>query len=136
MEKPPEPPKPKQQQIQRGPSEELLELTARLRMNESRYNELNSKVEMLEQNMIIKTKKLTGEIKQIKDSIKEFQDKVDEVSDKMTTIVNEIKLLARKEDVNVLKKYADYWNPIKFVTLNHFNEELVKIKKTLKNPKQ
>ena len=133
MEKPPEPPKPKQQQMQRGHSEELLELTARLRMNESKYNELNSKVEMLEQNMIIKTKKLTGEIRQIKDSIKDFQNKVDEISDKMTTIVNEIKLLARKEDVDVIKKYADYWNPIKFVTLNHFNEELVKIKNKLKN---
>ena len=133
MEKPPEPPKPKQQQIQRGSSEELLELTARLRMNESRYNELNSKVEMLEQNMIIKTKKLTGEIKQVKDSIKEFQDKADDVSDRLTTMIHEIKLLARKEDVDVIKKYTDYWNPIKFVTLNHFNEELVKIKKELKD---
>ena len=129
MEMPPPPaPKKQTQAPPAGPSREFLELTARLRMMEERYNELNNKAELIEQNMLIKNKKITNEVRAFKEDLEKLRSEITEIKDKIITIINEIKLLARKEDVQVLKKYLEYWKPANFITRSQLDEEITKLK--------
>jgi hypothetical protein len=38
------------------------------------------------------------------------------VEDRIITIIKEIRLTARKEDIDVMKRYLELWDPVKFVT--------------------
>ena len=127
----PPPPVPKQAQPA-GPGKDFLELTARLRMIEERYSELNQKTEVIEHNMLAKNNKVTTEMKMLKKDIADLRQKITEVEDNMTTVIREIKLLARKEDLTVLKKYLDYWKPVNFVTREYFDKELLKLREEVK----
>ena len=131
MEMPPPPAPKKQAQAPPGPSKEFLELTARLRMIEARYNELNNKIELIEQNMLIKNKKITKEVRSLKEDLGKFKEEITEIKDNITMMINEIKLLARREDVEVLKKYLEYWKPANFITRKQLDEELKKFKQDL-----
>ena len=94
-------------------------IAARLRMNEERYAELRKKVVLLEQNMLSSQKKFFGELKLVLSDITELKRGTALMQDRMITLLKELNLLARKEDVDVLKKYLDYWEPVKFVTAEH-----------------
>lgn len=131
----PPPPKPKQAQ-QTGPTKEFLETIARMRIIEERYTELNNKIELIEQNIIIKNKKTTNEIKDLRDEIKELKNKINEIEDNISKVINEIGLLARKEDIDVLKKYMEYWKPAHFVTGEQLEEELNRLKKDILEKKE
>ncbi len=126
MDMPP-PPTPKTAQHPTQ-SREFLEVTARMRILEERYNELNQKTELIEQNMLTKDKKLANEVKALKEDMGKLGTKIVAVEDKIITIINELKLLPRKEDVDVLKKYIDYWKPINFVTRDQLDKEIEKLK--------
>ena len=128
----PPPPAPKQAKAPAGPSKEFLELTARIRMLEERYKELNNKTELIEQNMLTKDKRSTNNIRLIKEDIRKLNDEITSIKDQITTIISEIKLLARKEDIEVLKKYLEYWKPSQFITREQLAKELSSLKKELK----
>jgi len=38
------------------------------------------------------------------------------IEDRILMIVKELKLTARKEDIAVMKKYVELWNPMRFAT--------------------
>ena len=38
--------------------------------------------------------------------------------EKMKMIIKELKLCSKSEDLTVLKKYIDLWDPVRFVTQN------------------
>jgi len=132
----PPPPEPKQTKAQPPAlTKEFLELTARLRMMEERFNELNNKTELIEQNMLIKHKKTKNEIKTFKEDMNKLKDEITEIKDRMMTIINEIKLLARKEDIEVLRKYLEYWKPANFITTSQLDEAIAKLKTELTTKK-
>ena len=45
-----------------------------------------------------------------------------EIREKMGLIIKELQSVARKEEVKVLEKYINLWNPIKFVTSNEVEQ--------------
>ncbi len=102
-----------------GTSSDINALAGRLRMNEERYAELRKKVVLLEQNMLSSQKKFFGELKLVLSDITEMKRSTALLQDRMLTLLKELNLLARKEDVEVLKKYLDLWQPVKFVTADH-----------------
>jgi predicted nucleic acid-binding Zn-ribbon protein len=122
------PPTPKQAQSFHS-NKEFLELVARQRLLDERYSGLNNKIEIIEQNMISKNKKISGDIKELKIDLSKFKKEIDVLNDSVLKIINEIKLLARKEDVDILKKYLEYWKPANFVNREILESEIEKIRK-------
>ncbi|RMD57422.1 hypothetical protein D6825_04035 [Candidatus Woesearchaeota archaeon] len=90
-------------------------LSARLRISEQRYSELRKKMLFVEQNMLLNHKRAMREIKKINEDINEIKRTIQAIEDKIITIIKEIRLLARKEDINVMKKYIELWSPVDFV---------------------
>jgi hypothetical protein len=99
-----------------GLSEDMTRLAARLKISEERYNELRKKLMLIEQNMISHHKKAMGEIKVLHSEITDVNSKINEIQDRILLIVKELRLTAKREDIDVMKKYVELWNPMRFVT--------------------
>src|SRR3989344_1121327 len=91
-----------QEQLQVNPDE-------RLRLLESRYNAVRDRVLITNQNMISGYKKIHEEIREIKTDMFEIKNSIKKIAE-------ELRFFAKKEQVKVLEKYIDLWNPLKFVT--------------------
>ncbi len=97
-------------------SEQLNTIMARVRVSEERYGELRKKLLLVEQNMLGNHKKAMSEIKSLQSEINEVKRTMLAVEDRIITVIKEIRLTARKEDVDVLKRYLELWDPVKFIT--------------------
>ncbi len=95
---------------------EINNVGRRLRILEERYTNLRRKTQVTEQNILRNNKKLNTEIKTINTDINEVKRDINEIRNKIDLIVKEIMLCAKKEDLKVLEKYINMWNPVKFVT--------------------
>ena len=97
-------------------SENSSTLSARLRMGEERNGEMRKKMTMLEQNMLSNHKRAMSEIKLLQDEFTDLKRTIQAVEDKLITIVKELRLTPRKEDIEILRKYVELWDPVRFVT--------------------
>jgi hypothetical protein len=98
-----------------GMTEQLNGIAARIRVSEERFNELRKKMNFIEQNMLANHKKLLGELKSSNEEIDETRHKLAEVEDRVITIIKELRLTARKTDMDVMRRYIEFWDPVKFV---------------------
>ena len=97
------------------PKEDLNSLDRRLKMMEERHTNLRSKLKVTEQNMLQKNKTFFGEIKALNVEMTEVKKEINEIKDKMIALIKELESFAKKENVDILKKYIDLWNPINFM---------------------
>tara|TARA_Y100000310_G_scaffold341734_2_gene441842 strand:- start:2464 stop:2841 length:378 start_codon:yes stop_codon:yes gene_type:complete len=119
------------QQIQ-NPQDITNELITRIRILEGKYNLTRERMIIINQNMLDHYKKLNTDIKSIKEDIEEIKDTINLLKTTSRNIVKELKLFARKDDLKILEKYINIWNPINMVT----KEEVIElIEKRLKNEK-
>ncbi len=99
-----------------GMTEQLNLMAARVRISEERYSEIRKKLLLVEQNMLSNHKKAMAEIKAVQGDVTEMRRTIQAVEDKIITIIKELRLTARKEDIDVMKRYLELWDPVKFVT--------------------
>ena len=45
-----------------------------------------------------------------------------ELREKLMMVIRELQTVARKDEVKVLEKYINLWNPLKFVTQNEVEQ--------------
>ncbi len=102
-----------------GLTEQLNGLAARIRVSEERFNELRKKLLFIEQNMLTNHKKLLHDLKVSNEEIDELRHKQTEMEDRVITIIKELRLTARKTDIDVMKRYIELWNPVHFVTADY-----------------
>ncbi len=121
-EKPPQEPAPI--------SEELESTISRLRVLEERYTNIQTELRVTEENMINRNKKLTTETKTLTLDINELRKEINEIKDRVLTIIKELQSCAKKEEIKVLQKYIEMWEPMNFVTHKEvediINEKLAK----------
>ena len=79
-------------------SSNIGNLNRRLRVLEERYTNLRKKSQLTDQNMLHIDKK----------------------------IIEEIKTCAKNEDIKVIEKYVNMWEPVKFVTINQLKDVVEK----------
>ncbi len=108
-----------------GIQKDINTLNTRLRVGEERYADLRAKLQLLEQNMLSHQKKLSQDMKNFNAEFMEIKRTLGEVENKIILLIKEIQLTAKKEDVDVLKRYVELWEPAKFATVN-LVEKIVK----------
>ncbi|MBW3001942.1 hypothetical protein KY338_02140 [Candidatus Woesearchaeota archaeon] len=99
-----------------GAGDDVTKLAARLKISEERYSELRKKLLLIEQNMLSHHKKAMNEIKVLHSEITDINSKINEIQDRILLIIKELRLTAKREDIDVMKKYVELWNPMRFVT--------------------
>ena len=104
-----------------GFNEVMMEVGAvgrRLRILEERYNNLRKKSQVSDQNQLNQTKKISTQLKDVNEEILEIKRSVDDIKEKMRMIIKELKITAKKEEIGVLQKYIQFWEPVNFITRN------------------
>ncbi|MBI2548280.1 hypothetical protein HYW21_02935 [Candidatus Woesearchaeota archaeon] len=102
---------------------ELNNLSRRVRIQEERDLNLRKKIQVIEQNMLSSQKKASTEIKILQDDLKTVKRELLDVKDKVKLLILELRESAKKEDVKVLERYINLWEPVNFVT----QQEVVKM---------
>jgi len=97
-------------------------LSRRLRLLEEGFTNLRRFFQVTEENIIAKNKHYSAEIKTLTSDINEIRKEIQELKDKLMLVIRELQTVARKEEVKVLEKYINLWNPVKFVTQNEIEQ--------------
>jgi hypothetical protein len=108
----------------------INELNTRIRILEGKYNLTRERMLVINQNMLDHYKKLTTDIKIIDEDITEIKESLDLLKNTIKNTLKELQLLARKEDLKILEKYINMWDPLKVITKEEVEEI---IEKRLKN---
>ncbi len=100
----------------------INDLNRRLRVLEERYNNLQKKTQITEENMLSSFKKTNSTVSTFHDDINEFKKNIKMNDERTELIIKELKLTAKKEDIEVLNRYLELWEPVKFVTQNEVDK--------------
>ncbi|HZX45597.1 MAG TPA: hypothetical protein VFF28_08000 [Candidatus Nanoarchaeia archaeon] len=97
-------------------SSELEGMISRLRVLEERYTNIQTELRVTEENMISRNKKLAAEIKALTSENTELKKEINEIKEKVLLVIKELQGFAKKEDLRVLQRYIEMWEPLNFVT--------------------
>ena len=122
-----------------GVTGDINSLSRRLKLLEEGITNLRRFFQATEENVIAKNKHYSAELKTINSDISEMRKEMQDVRDNLMLVIRELQSVARKEEVKVLEKYINLWNPVKFVSQNEIegiiNEVLDKREKVKKENK-
>ncbi|HLD10854.1 MAG TPA: hypothetical protein VJB89_02135 [Candidatus Nanoarchaeia archaeon] len=106
-----------------------VDMISRLRGLEGQYNLLRDRLLVINQNLILQHKKLSGNINIVDEDLKKMKSELFEITETLRYVVKELGQYASKGDIRVLEKYINLWNPMKFVTEEEVIELIKKHKK-------
>lgn len=112
-----------EQEEGQGLQEFLVDMNARVRDLEGKYNLMRDRVLLINQNMIEEYKKTVNEIRVVNSDVKDIKKEIFQIKETLRHLIQEIDFFARKEDVKLLEKYINLWNPMNFTT----EKEVVRI---------
>lgn len=118
-DKPKEIPKPSAAAAQALPQEvtkQLDEIMRRLKLIEERYSGARKKSQFTEQNMLKDTKEIFEDMSLLNNTVSELKGEISELNEKLSKLTEEVKSSAKKDELNVLSKYLDFWQPLEFLS--------------------
>lgn len=97
-------------------TDQLRNMSRRLRILEERYANQRKNAQVLEHNTIGENKKIQVQIRTIQADVDDIKKQLYEMKQKFDLIGAELQDTAKREDVIVLEKYINLWEPVNFVT--------------------
>lgn len=107
-----------------GLQRDVNTLNTRILVSEERYTDLRRKLQLIESNMLANHKKAMTEIKIINSEISDIKRTVEAVENKIILLIKELQLSAKKEDIDLLKRYVELWEPAKFATFDYVDKAI------------
>ena len=103
-----------------------------MRVLEDKISNLNRKIELIENNMLDVNKKQNQDLKTVLHKQIEMEKEIDLVKRRIQEMAADLKHFARKEQMDTLQKYIEYWKPLAFVTQSEV-EDIIdeKLRKSL-----
>ena len=114
-------------------TEDIGNLGRRLRILEESFTNLRSILQVTEQNMLSKNKLFATDVRALTSDIGDIKKEIAEIKEKILEVVIELREGAKRDELKVLEKYINFWNPVKFVTQN---EVEAIVNETLKREKE
>ncbi|MBW2995076.1 hypothetical protein KY312_01885 [Candidatus Woesearchaeota archaeon] len=94
----------------------LNNVSRRLRIVEERYASLREQIRFTDQSFLNSKQKMQKEIKAADNELGELHTQIMEMKEKIDNLLKELSLFAKEEDLKVIQKYIDIWEPVQFVT--------------------
>ena len=104
----------------------VKDLMRRVRVLEERYSSLRKNNQVNEQNMLQWNRKVMTEVKAVNMDLQEMKKSMRAIKDNMMLIVKELRQTVKKEEVKVLEKYIQLWEPLNYVTHNELDQIMKK----------
>ena len=92
------------------------ETASRLAVLEERAANLRKKTQMTEQSLIEYDQETRADLKALTERLTELAHKVEEVHEKIDAMAGELSNVVKKNELTVLERYLDLWQPLSFVT--------------------
>tara|TARA_Y100000310_G_C20650618_1_gene799213 strand:+ start:364 stop:756 length:393 start_codon:yes stop_codon:yes gene_type:complete len=106
-----------QQQTQQVDFSQLMgELANRIRVLESKQSLFTEKLLIMNQNMLEEHKKVVEKMKKLNGVISAVNEEMDSMKNIMRHLTDEAAGFAKEDDLKVLEKYINVWNPLNFVS--------------------
>ena len=103
---------------------ETINLSTRLRILEERIINLRKKIQLTDTNLLQGQKRFNQEVKLFNTDISDLKHSIDSINTQLKLVIKELGNVARKEDVTMLSKYVEMWQPVAFVTRNELDRIL------------
>jgi hypothetical protein len=94
----------------------LAEVAANVRVLEDRYANLRKKMQLTEQSLLDMQKNLYKDKKLLTDELTEAKMKLQDLIDDLASMKGELKDTVKQNDLKVLDRYLDMWEPLQFVS--------------------
>ncbi|PIN77685.1 hypothetical protein COV16_06605 [Candidatus Woesearchaeota archaeon CG10_big_fil_rev_8_21_14_0_10_34_8] len=95
---------------------QMRDFSRRLRILEERYSNQRKNVQVMQHNMLSEHKKLQEQMRSMQKDFDSLKKQIYEIQQQFDLIGSELRETAKREDVVVLEKYINLWEPINFVT--------------------
>lgn len=105
---------------------QLNNVATRLKILEERYGTLRKKTQTAEHNIVEVEKNHYDDLRIINDDITEIKHKMRDILEKVSLLNDEIQNFASRNELQVMQKYVEYWEPVDFVTRKEVNDFLRK----------
>lgn len=92
------------------------EIVARLRTLEGKYSILGERLLIINKTMIEEYKKIIKQIKDIDEDLKGCKKDINLLKETTKDFNKELQTFAKKENIKILEKYINLWNPMNFIT--------------------
>ncbi|MCF7798932.1 hypothetical protein K9M74_03440 [Candidatus Woesearchaeota archaeon] len=102
------------------------DIATRLKILEERYITLRRKSQLGEQNLIDTQKDHFEELQLLNESLLDVKHTIRDVTEKVSLLSDEISRFATKNEVTILQRYVEFWEPMDFVTRKEINDFLRK----------
>ena len=83
---------------------------------ESKLNGLRREFELLKNNITRSSGEMKQDLSALNSDMVDFSHKQGKMLENMNLMIKELKQTAGSEELDVLKKYMEFWNPMNFVT--------------------
>jgi hypothetical protein len=124
----PQAPSPKRSPEMNAVINSLAEVSSNIRILEDRYTNLRKKMQLTEQSLLDLQKNSFRERKLLTDELTETKLKLQELLDDLNTMKGELKDTVKHNDLKVLDRYLDMWEPLQFVSRKEVEAALEDIK--------
>ncbi len=98
------------------PTKPLIDVQRRLRVLEERYTVLRRKNQLVDENFLRVEEELRKEMNKLNEEYTELRRLVIDIDDKLDRFLEQVKTTASREEVLVLKKYLEMWDPVQYLT--------------------
>ena len=109
---------------------DVSNLSSKLRLLEERYSNLRKKTQVSDQNILESHKKISVEVKTSNSDVTDLRRDLNKITDEIRLIVSELKETAKKEDVIIMQRYLDLWEPLNFVTRDELERMADQLKRS------
>lgn len=96
--------------------DQLRSMSRRLRILEERYANQRKSHQVLEHNVLSENKKLYALLQSLQRDLEDIKKQLYDMKQKVDVLAGELASAAKREDVVVLEKYINLWEPVNFVT--------------------
>jgi chromosome segregation ATPase len=107
---------PELEALEKKVSETVLDIAARVKLLEQKTDNLRGHLELIDSSLIEKHKSVISEIRDVEDGMRSLRADIDALKDVTERIATRMEALASKEEVKVLERYVELWQPLQFVT--------------------
>ena len=107
---------PELEALEKKVSGTVLDIAARVKLLEQKTDNLRGHLELLDNSLIEKHKSVISELRDAEDGMRSLRADIDALKDMTDRIAKRMEALASKEEVKVLERYVELWQPLQFVT--------------------
>jgi len=104
-------------------------VNTRLTLLEDRYNTVREQINFGEKTLIDNRNNINQKIKVLDSEMNDLNNEMKDLREKVQSLQEEIGRSAKEEELRVIDKYLDLWEPLEFVTREEVKKAFVKLKK-------